>query len=190
MRQNVRSRVPTAASQQSVADTPIGGSVRGSSGRSAPRLLPLRRRTEARHAAHRCDPACPPRVPMCSQSPALGRATGNCHNPAVQLRSSAWGRGRRPAVTSQMAGQRAARQLTAGRGRGPGSNLTASPPRACRCPVAGCGEPIDPSRLMCRGHWSWCPERCVTGCGPPGGPAKERSAGEHLKAVGLAIAAC
>jgi hypothetical protein len=56
-------------------------------------------------------------------------------------------------VTSQLAERRAAWELTAGRGRGPASTLTALPQAACRCPVPVCGHQIDPSRLMCRGHW-------------------------------------
>jgi hypothetical protein len=51
-----------------------------------------------------------------------------------------------------------AQQLTAGRGRGPGATPPALPQRACRCPVSGCREQIDASRLMCRGHWYRLPK--------------------------------
>jgi len=43
-------------------------------------------------------------------------------------------------------------EIPGGCGRGPGGQLAALP-RASRCPVPGCRARIDPSRLMCRGHW-------------------------------------
>lgn len=72
------------------------------------------------------------------------QTAGNCQKPGVPWRSSAWSV-RGPAMTSQLAEQRTAQQLTAVRGRGPGGRLVALP-RAGRCPIAGCGEQIDPSR--------------------------------------------
>jgi len=49
-------------------------------------------------------------------------------------------------------------ELTAGRGRGPGGPLTGSSTHAYRCPIPGCDDLIDPSRLMCRRHWYRVPK--------------------------------
>jgi hypothetical protein len=93
-------------------------------------------------------------------------------------------------MTSQLTERVAERQLPAGRGRGPGSKLAAEPTSACPCAVSGCAEQIDPSRLMCRGHWYrvprelrdlvWATWRSGDGALSP----------EHLEAVRLAISTC
>jgi hypothetical protein len=57
-----------------------------------------------------------------------------------------------------MAGQRVARAVTGGRGRGPRGQQTALSAGVRRCPIPRCGERIDPSRLMCRGHWYMVPK--------------------------------
>jgi hypothetical protein len=93
-------------------------------------------------------------------------------------------------MTSQLAEPQRTRQLPAGRGRGPGTTLSAVPRRAGRCPVSGCREQIDPSRLMCRGHWYrlskelrdlvWATWRSGEGV----------LSSEHREAVRQAITAC
>lgn len=92
-------------------------------------------------------------------------------------------------MTSQLAEQRTAQQLTAGRGRGPGARLVALP-RAGRCPIAGCGEQIDPSRLMCRGHWYLVPKQIRDRVWATWRSGQGASSPEHQEAVRLAITAC
>jgi hypothetical protein len=48
--------------------------------------------------------------------------------------------------------------LPAGPGRGPGFQPTGFPLRAGRCPVPGCGDQIDRTRLMCRRDWYQVPK--------------------------------
>ena len=81
-------------------------------------------------------------------------------------------------------------ELTAGRGRGPGGHLTGLPKDACRCPIPGCGDLIDSSRLMCRRHWYRVPKHLrdqVWASWRSGQGAYSR---EHHDAVRMAMAAC
>jgi hypothetical protein len=57
-----------------------------------------------------------------------------------------------------MTGQLAGRAVTGGRGRGPRGRLTTLYSGVRHCPIAGCGDQIDPSRLMCRLHWYTVPK--------------------------------
>jgi hypothetical protein len=80
--------------------------------------------------------------------------------------------------------------LTGGRGRGPGGQPPTLPRQAGRCPVPGCGDQIDPSRLMCRRHWYRVPRQLrdqVWATWRSGQGALSR---EHQDAVRTAIAAC
>jgi hypothetical protein len=61
-------------------------------------------------------------------------------------------------TSSELAAGQLAAPVTAGRGRGPGGQLTGLPLRAGYCPVQGCGERIDPTRLMCRRDWYLVPK--------------------------------
>src|ERR1035437_5921269 len=61
-------------------------------------------------------------------------------------------------MTSELAVDRTVVAVTGGRGRGPRGQLAALPLPASRCPIPGCGRPIDPSRLMCRSHWYLVPK--------------------------------
>jgi hypothetical protein len=61
-------------------------------------------------------------------------------------------------MTSAQVDDRIGRKLLRGRGRGPGYPRTHLRARASRCPVPGCGESIDPSRLMCRHDWYLVPK--------------------------------
>lgn len=57
-----------------------------------------------------------------------------------------------------MSGQLAGKAVTGGRGRGPRGRLTTLYSGIRRCPIPGCGDQIDPSRLMCRRHWYMVPK--------------------------------
>jgi hypothetical protein len=80
--------------------------------------------------------------------------------------------------------------LPRGRGRGPGGRPTGLPLPEGRCPVSGCLEEIDRTRLMCRRDWylvrkplrdqvwrTWCSGQTATSC-------------EHRQTVLKAIVAC
>lgn len=60
-------------------------------------------------------------------------------------------------ISGELAAGRLMASVTRGRGRGPGGQLAALPLRAGCCPVPGCGERIDPTRLMCRRDWYLVP---------------------------------
>ena len=92
-------------------------------------------------------------------------------------------------MTSRLAERRAGRELPAGRGRGPGSNLTAEPQSAYRCPVSGCREQLDPSRLMCRSHWYQLPRQLRDLVWATWRSGEGALSSEHLEAVRLAICA-
>lgn len=80
--------------------------------------------------------------------------------------------------------------LTGGPGRGPGGQPMSVLQPDNRCPIAGCGALIDPSRLMCRRHWYLVPRRLrdrVWATWRGGEGALRR---EHQEAVLIAIAAC
>jgi hypothetical protein len=51
----------------------------------------------------------------------------------------------------------ARRALPSGPGKGPGSALSPLSSGPKRCPVIGCDERINPSRLMCRRDWYLVP---------------------------------
>ena len=62
-------------------------------------------------------------------------------------------------MTSQLAERRDASALLGGRGRGPGGQPTGLPLPTGLCPVPGCGDQIDQTRLMCRRDWYQVPKR-------------------------------
>ena len=62
-------------------------------------------------------------------------------------------------MTSQLAERPELAALPAGRGRGPGAQQTGLPLSAGLCVVPGCGDQIDPTRLMCRRDWYYVPKR-------------------------------
>jgi hypothetical protein len=53
-------------------------------------------------------------------------------------------------MTSQLAERQTQASLPKGRGKGPGGQPRRLLPPSGRCPVPGCGDPIDATRLMCR----------------------------------------
>jgi hypothetical protein len=89
-------------------------------------------------------------------------------------------------MTSQLAEDPTITALPAGVGRGPGGQPKGLP---SRCPIAGCRDQIDPSRLMCRGDWYLVPKQLrdrVWATWRSGQGALSR---EHQEAVRTAIAA-
>jgi hypothetical protein len=93
-------------------------------------------------------------------------------------------------MTNETTGNRTVTALTGGRGRGPGGEPTALPWRAGRCPVAGCGDEIDPSRLMCRHHWYEVPRPLRNQVWATWRSGQGALSREHTDAVRTAIAAC
>ena len=55
-------------------------------------------------------------------------------------------------MTTQLADSHNLAALPRGRGRGPGGLPAGVQVSAARCPVPGCDETIDRTRLMCRRH--------------------------------------
>jgi hypothetical protein len=92
-------------------------------------------------------------------------------------------------MTSQLAEQRAGRELPVGRGRGPATRRTAVP-SARWCPVSSCSEPIDPSRLMCRHHWYQVPRQLRDLVWATWRSGEGADSLQHLEAVRLAISMC
>jgi hypothetical protein len=92
-------------------------------------------------------------------------------------------------VTSQLAEHLTSASLPKGRGKGPGGQPQGLLSHSGSCPVPGCGEPIDRTRLMCRRHWNLAPKQLRdqvwstwhSGCGA--------TACEHQQTVLEAIAA-
>ncbi len=93
-------------------------------------------------------------------------------------------------MTSRLAEYGTVKELPAGRGRGPGSKLSALPRLADRCPISGCGEQIDPSRLMCRGHWYAVPKHLRDRVWATWRSGRGAGSCEHREAVRIAIMAC
>jgi hypothetical protein len=81
-------------------------------------------------------------------------------------------------------------ELTAGRGRGPGGQLTGLTTHAYRCPIPRCDDLIDPSRLMCRRHWYRVPKQLRDQVWATWRSGHGNHSSEHQDAVRMAIAAC
>src|SRR6202042_743802 len=77
-----------------------------------------------------------------------------------------------------------------GRGRGPGGQLAGLAVPAGRCPVSGCDEQTDPSRLMCSRHWYRVPKQARDHVWATWRSGEGISSNEHQTAVVTAIAAC
>ena len=93
-------------------------------------------------------------------------------------------------MTSNITDGRTIAQLTAGRGRGPGGQSRASSQRKGRCPICGCYEEIDSSRLMCRTHWYLVPKDLRDGVWATWRSGQGVSSRDHEDAVLMAIRAC
>jgi hypothetical protein len=93
-------------------------------------------------------------------------------------------------MTTQLAERQTPASLPTGRGKGPGGQPRRWLPPPGRCPVPGCGDPIDVTRLMCRRDWHTVPRPVrgeVWATWRSGHGAASR---EHHEAVLQAIAGC
>ena len=93
-------------------------------------------------------------------------------------------------MTGQLAERQTPASLPKGRGKGPGGQPQGWLQPKGRCPVPGCGEPVDEARLMCRRDWNLLPRQLqdqVWATWRSGGGAASR---EHQQAVLQAVAAC
>jgi hypothetical protein len=93
-------------------------------------------------------------------------------------------------MTSEATERPAVIELTAGRGRGPGRHLKGAAKHGCRCAIPGCGDFVDPSRLMCRRHWYRVPKHLRDRVWATWRSGKGTNSREHHDAVRVAIADC
>jgi hypothetical protein len=80
------------------------------------------------------------------------------------------------------------RALPSGPGKGPGGALLSLSSGSKHCPVIGCGERIDPSRLMCRRDWRLVPYEIRGRIWATWRSGEAAFSPEHLRAVHEAIA--
>lgn len=92
-------------------------------------------------------------------------------------------------MTCHLAECRDASALLGGRGRGPGGQPTGLPLPTGLCPVPGCGDQIDQTRLMCRRDWYQVPKRLRDQVWRTWHSGQEASSLEHQQAVLQAITA-
>jgi hypothetical protein len=93
-------------------------------------------------------------------------------------------------MTSQLAERQMPASLPKGRGKGPGGQPQASAPQPRWCPVPGCGDPIDTTRLMCRRDWNLLPRQLRDQVWATWRSGQGTADLEHQQAVLQAIAAC
>jgi hypothetical protein len=91
-------------------------------------------------------------------------------------------------MTSQLA-ERHESALLGGRGRGPGGQPTGLPLPTGLCPVPGCDDQIDQTRLMCRRDWYQVPKRLRDQVWRTWRSGQEANSRDHQQAVLQAIAA-
>lgn len=96
---------------------------------------------------------------------------------------------RRCTLTTELAERQNLAALLRGRGRGPGGQPTGLELPAGRCPVPGCEERIDRTRLMCRGDWYRVPKRQRDRVWRTWHSGREASSLDHQEAALKAIAA-
>jgi hypothetical protein len=96
-------------------------------------------------------------------------------------------------MTSQLEEGPGVSPMPGGPGRGPRGRL-AGLPRAgrspVRCPVPGCRDQIDASRLMCRRHWYLVPKQIRDRVWATWRSGQGALSKEHLEMVRMAITAC
>jgi hypothetical protein len=92
-------------------------------------------------------------------------------------------------MTFQLAERQNLAALPRGRGRGPGGQPAGLPLPAGRCPVPGCEEEIDRTRLMCRYDWYRVPKRIRDRVWRTWRSGREAGSPQHQQAVLRAIAA-
>jgi len=93
-------------------------------------------------------------------------------------------------MTGQLAECQTVRALPRGRGRGPGGRPTGLPLPEARCPVPGCLEEIDRTRLMCRRDWYRVHKPLRDHVWRTWRSGQAAASGEHRQAVLKAIIAC
>jgi hypothetical protein len=92
-------------------------------------------------------------------------------------------------TTSQLGERQHVSALLGGRGRGPGGQPTGLPPPIDLCPVPGCGDQIDRTRLMCRRDWYQVPKHLRDQVWRTWRSGQEARSHEHQQAVLQAITA-
>jgi hypothetical protein len=92
-------------------------------------------------------------------------------------------------MTSQLAERHDVSALPGGRGRGPGGQPTGLPLPMGLCPVPGCDDQIDQTRLMCRRDWYQVPKRLRDEVWRTWRSGQEANSRAHQLAVLQAIAA-
>lgn len=93
-------------------------------------------------------------------------------------------------MTSQLAERQTSASLPKGRGKGPGGQPWLALPSPGTCPVPGCGDPIDATRLMCRRDWNHLPKHLRDQVWATWRSGHAAATSEHQQAVRRAIAAC
>jgi hypothetical protein len=92
-------------------------------------------------------------------------------------------------MTTQLAERQNLAALPRGRGRGPGGQPTGLGLPTGRCPVPGCDEKIDSTRLMCRHDWYRVPKRLRDQAWATWRSGRQAHSREHQRAVLKVIAA-
>lgn len=80
------------------------------------------------------------------------------------------------------------RAVTGGYGRGPRGRLSTLGSGINFCSIPGCGNQIDPSRLMCRAHWYVVPKQMRDRVWATWRSGQGALSAEHQDAVRVAIA--
>jgi hypothetical protein len=99
-------------------------------------------------------------------------------------------------VASQLEEESVVSPIPGGPGRGPSGprgrrlGLPRTSRWPVRCPVPGCREQIDSSRLMCRRHWYLVPKQIRDRVWATWRSGQGALSKEHLEAVHVAITAC
>jgi hypothetical protein len=93
-------------------------------------------------------------------------------------------------MTSQLAERQTPASLPKGRGKGPGGQPKGLLPPPGRCPVPGCGDPIDATRLMCRRDWNLLPRQLQDRVWATWRSGHGAATRDHQQAVLQAIATC
>jgi hypothetical protein len=92
-------------------------------------------------------------------------------------------------MTSQLVERQNVAALPRGRGRGPGGRPTGLRLPAGLCPVPGCHDQIDRTRLMCRRDWYQVPKRLRDRVWRTWRSGQKATSREHREAVIKAVAA-
>ena len=91
-------------------------------------------------------------------------------------------------MISQLTDRQTPASLPEGRGKGPGGQPQGLLPPPGHCPVPGCGDPIDATRLMCRCDWNLLPRQLRDQLWATWRSGHGAASSEHQQAVLQAIA--